>query len=145
MCKKDTNLRFNGSVWCNLDVALRQIDQVLRQSTFTLGLSVIEMHILRVLYENDGQKASQLASAVGRAPTSFTPNLDKLQKKGLIERRPDEEDRRAVRIHLTSRAYDIKDEIYEATTQIDEVICKSIDFDDFKAFTRVINTLQNLE
>jgi DNA-binding MarR family transcriptional regulator len=101
MTKSTPSLRFNGSVWCNLDIALRNMDQLYRQSMQSLGLSVIELYILRALYERDGQHASELARAVGRAATSFTPNLDKLQNKGLIERRPDPGDRRAVRIYLT--------------------------------------------
>lgn len=145
MCKNDTNLRFNGSLWCNLDVALRNMDQVFRQSMYSLGLSVIEMHVLRALYEQDGQHASKLAQSVGRAATSFTPNLDKLQRKGLIERRPDDEDRRAVRIHLTQKAYEIKNEINAAKAQVDEAICNMVDIEDFEAFTRVIHSLQSLE
>ena len=59
------------------------------------------VHSYALLYDEDGQHASELARAVGRAATSFTPNLDKLQDKALIERRPDPGDRRAVRIYLT--------------------------------------------
>ena len=82
-------LLFDGSVWCNLDIALRSVDQVFRQAIRPLDLTVIEWYILRSLFQEDGQHASELARAVGRAATSFTPNLDKLQKKGYIERRPD--------------------------------------------------------
>ena len=62
-----TDLRFGGSVWCNLDAALRAVDEIYKQETKALGLSVIEWYILRVLYEQDGQMASHLAQAVGRA------------------------------------------------------------------------------
>ncbi|MBI1279715.1 MAG: MarR family transcriptional regulator, partial [Anaerolineaceae bacterium] len=100
---KNQSLRFAGSIWCNLDIALRNLDQVYGQIIEPLGLTVIEWYILRSLYEQDGQHASELARAVGRAATSFTPILDKLQNKDMIERRPDASDRRAVRIYLTSK------------------------------------------
>ena len=87
MKKLSSNLPFDGSVWINLEIALRSLDKIFREVTEPLGLTVIEWYILRSLYEQDGQYANKLARAVGRAATSFTPNLDKLQDKGLIERR----------------------------------------------------------
>ena len=117
--KNTSNLRFEGSLWCNLDIALRNVDQIFRQSMPASELSVIEIYILRALFERDGQHASELARAVGRAATSFTPNLDKLQKKDLIERRPDPNDRRAVRIYLTSKAEELRDDVMRTTESVD--------------------------
>lgn len=145
MTKSSVNLRFNGSLWCNLDIALRNIDQVFRHSMQSTGLSVIEMYILRALFERDGQHASELARAVGRAATSFTPNLDKLQDKGLIERRPDPGDRRAVRIYLTSNSSEYKNGVMEATSTIDGKIEQLFPEGDYKAFLRVLSGLQSLE
>jgi DNA-binding MarR family transcriptional regulator len=144
MAKSNSSLRFNGSVWCNLDIALRNLDQLFRQQVQSLGLSVIELYILRALYERDGQHASELAKAVGRAATSFTPNLDKLQSKELIERRPDPTDRRAVRIYLTSAAHQIREEIIQNTDHIDAAIKEMFPSGDFQAFQRVLSGLQSL-
>jgi DNA-binding MarR family transcriptional regulator len=109
------------------------------------GLSVIEMYILRALFERDGQHASELARAVGRAATSFTPNLDKLQDKGLIERRPNPSDRRAVRIYLTPNSSEYKNGVMEATSTIDGKIEQLFPEGDYKAFLRVLSGLQSLE
>lgn len=144
MTKSTPSLRFNGSVWCNLDIALRNMDQLYRQSMQSLGLSVIELYILRALYERDGQHASELARAVGRAATSFTPNLDKLQNKGLIERRPDPGDRRAVRIYLTKHAQDNREQVIENTDRVDEHIRNKVSKGDFEAFQRVVAELQTV-
>ena len=67
-------------------------------------MSAVEFQTLTALYAHDGQKASELAAAAGRAATSFTPILDNLESAGLIERRPHPTDRRAVLIHLTDTA-----------------------------------------
>ena len=72
------------------------------------------------IVEQDGQHASDLANAVGRAATSFTPNLDKLQDKDLIERRPDPGDRRAVRIFLTDKGRKIEKQVNEAAVEIEK-------------------------
>lgn len=144
MVEKTTNLRFDGSAWCNLDIALRNMDQVFRRVVRPLGLTVIEWYILRALYERDGQHASELAHAVGRAATSFTPNLDKLQDKSLIERRPDPGDRRAVRIFLTDTAQEKREEILGATKDVDRQVAEYFPQGDYKTFLDVLSSMQNM-
>lgn len=139
---KTQSMRFNGSIWCNLDIALRNLDQVYGQVVEPLGLTVIEWYILRSLYDQDGQHASELARAVGRAATSFTPILDKLQNKDMIERRPDSSDRRAVRIYLTKKGNSHREEILASAEQIDTRIRKSVSSSDFKGFQSVLANLQ---
>jgi len=140
-----TQLRFNGSVWCNLDIALRNLDQLFGRAVQPLGLTIIEWYILRALYERDGQHASELARAVGRAATSFTPNLDKLQDKGLIERRPDPADRRAVHIYLTKAAEQHRESVTKSAEQIDAHIRRMFSAEDFSTFQHVLAMLQNVE
>ena len=141
---KNPHLMFNGSVWCNLDIALRSVDQLFRQMIRPHGLTVIEWYILRALYHQDGQHASELARAVGRAATSFTPNLDKLQKKGFIERRADKSDRRAVRIYLTDLAHNYHHEVDESARQIDQQVKSLFSNGDFESFQRVLGSLQTI-
>ncbi len=138
-------LRFDGSVWCNLDIALRNTDQVFRRVVQPLGLTVIEWYILRALYQKDGQHASDLAQSVGRAATSFTPNLDRLSEKKLVERRPDPQDRRAVCIFLTDQGKEMQDDVLKAAKQVDKDIASNFEDDEFNAFLRVLSTLQTLE
>ncbi|MBE2183473.1 MAG: MarR family transcriptional regulator [Anaerolineae bacterium] len=140
-----TQLRFGGSVWCNLDIALRNLDQLFGSIAQPQGLTIIEWYILRALYERDGQHASELARAVGRAATSFTPNLDKLQQKGLIERHPDPTDRRAVHIYLTRDAEKLREEVVSTGATLDKQIRALFDGDDFETFLHVLTTLQTLE
>lgn len=139
---KTTSLRFDGSIWCNLDIALRSVDQLFRQLIRPSELTVIEWYILRALYERDGQHASELARAVGRAATSFTPNLDKLQDKGFIERRPDKSDRRAVRIYLTELAWQHRDDVADSAREIDEQIGELFTQQELDTFNYVIAALQ---
>ena len=144
MVEKNGNLRFEGSVWCNLDIALRNIDQVFRRAVRPLELTVIEWYILRALYEQDGQHASELARAVGRAATSFTPNLDKLQEKGMIERRPDPGDRRAVRIYLTDKAGEKREAVMDIAEKLDVQLAQMFKSSEYQAFQNVLSTLQTV-
>jgi DNA-binding MarR family transcriptional regulator len=136
------DLRFGGSVWCNIDVALRNLTAIYEQETQPLGLSVIEWYILRSLYEQDGQHPSQLAHAVGRPATSFTPLLDGLESKGLIERRPEPADRRAVRIYLTKQATVIKKQVQLSAERVEVVLRQQLPEKEWTGFQRVLTYLQ---
>lgn len=143
MVERNSILRFDGSVWANLDIALRNMDQVFRRAVRPLNLTVIEWYILRALYEEDGRHASELARSVGRAATSFTPNLDKLQDKGYIERRPDPGDRRAVRIFLTEKAHNKRATILGVAKQIDGEIARYFPQGEYEMFLDVLSGLQH--
>jgi DNA-binding MarR family transcriptional regulator len=124
---------------------LRNLDQLFGRAIQPLGLTIIEWYILRALYERDGQHASELARAVGRAATSFTPNLDKLQDKGFIERRPDPTDRRAVHIYLTSVAEQHREDVLDSARQIDAQIRRMFPERDFEVFQNIVAQLQLIE
>jgi len=143
--QKISRLRFDGSIWCNLDIGLRNIDQVFRKVTSPLGLTVIEWYILRALYDKDGQHASELARAVGRAATSFTPNLDRLSEKKLIERRADPRDRRAVRIYLTPEGEKMKSDVNKSAKEIDKRISEQFTKEEFEDFLTVLSGMQTMD
>ncbi len=138
------NLRFNGSLWCNLDIALRNLDRVFGDITNPLGLSVVEWYILRALYEEDCQNPSKLAQTVGRAATSFTPLLDGLEQKGLVERAPDPKDRRAIRICLTKRGKTLRNQVLASASEIDARVEREFSKPEWKAFTHILVELQRV-
>jgi DNA-binding MarR family transcriptional regulator len=138
-------LKFNGSVWANMDIALRNLNFIFRLPADSgVPMLILERYIMRALYEHDGQHASNLARAVGRAATSFTPLLDKLQEKGLIERRLDLSDRRAIYIYLTDAGKAAQDAILDPLQAVDERIEGCFDPEDWKSFLKVLAGLQNI-
>lgn len=140
-----SNLRFDGSLWCNLDVALRNLDRLFRKSICPSELTTIEWYILRALYGRDGQHASELAQAVGRAATSFTPNLDKLESRGMVERRPDPADRRAVRIFLTEKGEAQRAVVLRSAEKIDAQLRRLFPDQDYEVFQDILAVLQSAE
>jgi DNA-binding MarR family transcriptional regulator len=132
-------------LWCNLDVTLRNLDQIYGRAAQPYNLTIIEWYILRSLYEQDGQQASELARSVGRAATSFTPNLDKLEKKGLVERANDPGDRRAIRIVLTAKAKGLRDEILSSAELVDQQVNAQFNAEELEVFYRIIAALQTLQ
>jgi MarR family transcriptional regulator, transcriptional regulator for hemolysin len=75
-------------------------DQRARQ----FGISRSQWTVLMRLDRFEGLKQSELAEVLDLQPISLTRLLDRLAENGLIERRPDPNDRRANRLYLMPAA-----------------------------------------
>jgi DNA-binding MarR family transcriptional regulator len=68
-----------------------------------LKLSLPALGVLRILVSDDGLKASEVADRVWSSPGTLTSVVNTLVRDGFVERRPDETDRRVVRLYLTDQ------------------------------------------
>jgi MarR family transcriptional regulator, organic hydroperoxide resistance regulator len=68
-----------------------------------LKVSLAGLGVLRVLMGSDGLKATELAEQAWSAPGTVTSVVNTLVKGGFVERRPDETDRRVVRLYITDQ------------------------------------------
>jgi MarR family transcriptional regulator, transcriptional regulator for hemolysin len=68
------------------------------------GITRAQWAVLVRLDRSEGLNQSELAEMLDLQPITLTRLLDKLSDSGLIERRPDPDDRRAKRLFLTSAA-----------------------------------------
>ena len=65
-----------------------------------MGITVEQWILLKIIEENDGINQKELADKSLRDPASITRTLDLLNKKGFVERRPVEGNRRQYSICL---------------------------------------------
>jgi DNA-binding MarR family transcriptional regulator len=117
------------------------MDQFYGRAISSMEITVIEWYILRALYEADGQHPYQLADRVGRAATSFTPLLDKLEHKDLIRRHPDPLDRRAVLIYLTDDGKALRRRVQASADEIERRIKQVATDDEWRSFERILSRL----
>jgi MarR family transcriptional regulator for hemolysin len=68
------------------------------------GITRAQWAVLVRLDRSEGLNQSELAEMLDLQPITLTRLLDKLSDSGLIERRPDPDDRRAKRLFLTNAA-----------------------------------------
>ena len=75
-------------------------EQSIRKGYFS-DLSIAEMHTLDAIGPYEARTMTETASSLGITTGTLTVSIDRLVKKGYVERRRDENDRRIVRISLT--------------------------------------------
>jgi MarR family transcriptional regulator, transcriptional regulator for hemolysin len=68
-----------------------------------IGLTRSQWSVLAHLRREDGVQQQRLAELLELTPITMTGLLDRLERDGWVERRPDPEDRRAKRIFLTEK------------------------------------------
>jgi len=68
-----------------------------------LKVSLAGLGVLRVLLDEDGLKSSEVAERAWSSPGTMTAVVGTLARDGFVERKPDETDRRIVRLYLTEQ------------------------------------------
>lgn len=84
------------------------------------------VNTLRRRADPDGTHPKQLASSSLITSGAMTTRLDRLERAGLIERRPDATDRRAVRVLLTADGRRIADRALRAVLAADEAFLEPL-------------------
>jgi DNA-binding MarR family transcriptional regulator len=68
-----------------------------------LKVSMAGLGVLRALMARDGLKSTEVAEQAWCTPGTVTTVVNTLVKDGFVERRPDEADRRVVRLYITGQ------------------------------------------
>ena len=82
------------------------------QRARAISLTLPQCKVLVRLETYKGISQTKLAELVGVEPMTMVRILDRMEADGLLERRPDPEDRRARRLYLTRKAKPVLDEIW---------------------------------
>jgi MarR family transcriptional regulator for hemolysin len=98
-------------------------DQKARQ----YGMTRAQWAVLVRLQRTEGLKQSELAEILDLQPISLTRLLDRLCANGLIERRPDPDDRRANRLFLTPAAKPVVESLGRLGEELMTTVLEGID------------------
>jgi DNA-binding MarR family transcriptional regulator len=84
-----------------------------------LGLHTGQEMLLLQLWLEEGIPQSQLATWMGVEPPTATKMLQRMERVGLIERRPDPEDARISRVYLTETGRALEQPVLEVWKQLE--------------------------
>lgn len=100
------------------------------------GMTRAQWMILRRLDRTPGLSQNELAALVEVEPITVGRLVDRLEARGLVERRDDPRDRRVHRLHVTVAARPILHEIAENIRELSAIMSAGID-------ARTLDTLQS--
>jgi DNA-binding MarR family transcriptional regulator len=109
-----------------------------------LGVNVTDMKCLDIIALKGSANPSQLAKLTGLSTGSTTAMIDRLEKRGLIERRPNPGDRRGAIVVLTNGAAKKFSPLFESMARAIEALVSSYsekELDTLSDFFRKVTLL----
>ncbi|MUM76394.1 MarR family transcriptional regulator [Pseudodesulfovibrio sp. F-1] len=82
------------------------------------GVTPTQMHALEILGSHTALRMKELAERMGVTTGTLTVLADRLEKAGLIRRKPHEEDRRSILVELTVQGHALYRQHDELHTQL---------------------------
>lgn len=131
----------SGHICFNLSRAIRRIQNYYQRRLAPVGLTPPQFFVLNALWGEDGLKLRDLAERVALDGSTLTGIIDRLEKNDLVERRPDAEDRRSVRLHFTMKAQLLLPQLSRVTNEFDAILRRPFSEDDMKTFERVLTQI----
>ena len=89
----------------------RRLRDASQETLAPWDITPAQLRALRVLRRNGVMRLSELSDRLRIAPRSATEVVDALEKRGLVERRPDPGDRRATLVEVTDDGGGVLDAI----------------------------------
>ncbi|MBS4202243.1 MarR family transcriptional regulator [Bacillus sp. FJAT-49732] len=100
-------------------------------------LSIEQFSLVRLLYMKGPIRASELAEKQLVHKSAITVRVDKLVKKGIVERQRDENDRRNVYLRLTKEGTEYYEHLANKINDFVESIVRKIPEDEMESFLNV--------
>jgi DNA-binding MarR family transcriptional regulator len=106
------------------------------------GVTPIQHLILEVLWGEDGLSASDIGKKLVLDGATLSGVLDRLAAGGWIVKKPDKDDRRILRNHLTAKSKDLKPKLSEARDQTNEGLLKNFSLEEKLLLKRFLREMQ---
>ncbi|WP_166285257.1 MarR family winged helix-turn-helix transcriptional regulator [Candidatus Nitrosotalea sp. FS] len=111
----------------------------------TAGVSLSQWRVVGALVIQPGLTQKEIADKVGIEGATLVPIIDKMEKEGLLKRKPDSSDRRVNRIYLTQKADSLWESMVECALKIRKSSTKNISENDIQTTLETLRKIsQNL-
>ena len=122
----------------NSRLARRAFDERVRAE----GVTGPQARLLLTLERSPGENQGHYADLLEVEPITLCRMVDRLEDAGLVERRPDLNDRRARRLHLTDKSREKLTRLRERLEAMVEEMLAGLSVSDREDFVRLLTTVR---
>ncbi len=91
-----------------------------------VGVTISQLRVVVALIQHPGLTQKEIADKVGVEGATLVPVIDKMEKEGLLKRKPDSKDRRVNRIYLTSKSDSLWNSMMECALHVRKISTRDI-------------------
>lgn len=118
----------------------RQLARALHDRIAPLGVVPGQFAQLLALYEHDGMTQQELCETVEIEQPTMANTLARMERDGLIERRPHPSDGRKQLIYLTDKARSLEGPLTEAAETVNALATSGLSSSEISTLMRIIDT-----
>jgi DNA-binding MarR family transcriptional regulator len=136
-------MTFQNCICFQLGVLSRKITRHYRDKIANYNLTHAQFFMLMAVIELEGAQPSQLSDMIFVDRATTTGLIDRLERDGWVERRPDTEDRRTLRVYLSSKAKKHKNEFVAIFNEINGSFINRFTDKEWKQFQFLLGKLES--
>lgn len=125
----------------NLGRVMRRVYDHYEQQLAPFGLTSPQYFVFNALWMGDGISVGELGERVALDTSTLTGIIDRMERNGYVERRPNPDDRRSVLVFLTAKARKLGPRILEFADELDNALRQPFSKKDMDSFERVLRAL----
>jgi len=125
----------------NLGRVMRRVYDYYEQPLSPFGLTPPQYFVFNALWMGDGISVGELGERVFLDSSTLTGIIDRMERSGYVERRPNPEDRRSVLVFLTAKARELGPRILEFADELDAALRQPFSQEEMDTFERVLRSL----
>ena len=127
----------------SMRAVMKKIDRNLSGQLEPYGISIPQLFVLTCLYDENGITLKEIGNRTLIDSSSMIVLVDKLENDKLVERQPDPEDRRAIRVYITDKGKAIAEELVKIGIRFNSELYDMLGEGNQKEFTHGIKNLLN--
>lgn len=139
----DKEIESIDKVWHELTFSLQKISEELWKDKLA-GISTIEISILSIIERKPNVILKEITERLGIPGSTLTSAIDRLEKRGLLNRIISERDRRSYGLELTEKGKIVQEEHRESERILWKKVLGSYETaEERRDFTRLLHILAN--
>ncbi|WNJ17676.1 MarR family winged helix-turn-helix transcriptional regulator [Pontibacter sp. G13] len=137
------DLRLEEAVYFQIDRTIRRVRQYSQQQfqRYNFDLTIDQWIIFKQVGEGDGVSLVSIADNTFKDPASVTRIVDALQKKGLVEKRMNPNDRRKFDVYLTEEGSTVLTSMIPRVVDIRAKGLSGIPEEELNAMSKVLSKI----
>jgi len=125
----------------NLGRVMRRVSDYYEHRLSSFGLTPPQYFVFNALWMGDGISVGELGERVSLDSSTLTGIIDRMERSGYVERRPNPDDRRSVLVFLTADARELGPRILAFADELDSALRQPFSQEEMETFERVLRAL----